>query len=80
MVFDVYDPYVKLGTYLLYPSFKIIKTGAKSIFTYFNGSISSTFYNSGIFKTIYIPFGIENITNNENKEKLIINAINSITK
>lgn len=76
MSFDLADNFSNNGIYVPFGSFDLVHESAQPILVYYGGEIASTFYQGSTFKSIFLPFGIDNIT----RSTVRIDLINRMIK
>lgn len=59
--FDLYDTLGNNGIFVPFGSFTPIKEGVIPIFQYYSGEIAATLFQTKTYRSIYLPFGIDNI-------------------
>lgn len=59
--FDLSDTLGNNGIFVPFGSFVPLKEGVIPIFQYYSGEIASTLYQTKAFRSIFLPFGIDNI-------------------
>jgi subtilisin family serine protease len=80
LVFDLFDPLVEGTTYITYPTFEALKDGVTPLLKYLNGDeISTMLYNSGKFKSILMPFGIDNVFSSDVRQKIITGLVYTLS-
>lgn len=80
LVFDLYDPLVEGSTFITFPTFEPVKDGVTPLFTYLNGgAISTILFSTDKFRSILMPFGIENVYSSDVRQKIIVGLINTLS-
>ncbi|HPJ11852.1 MAG TPA: S8 family serine peptidase [Caldisericia bacterium] len=71
MYFDIYNSLEQDGFYITYPAFETTSSHSKSILQYASGKLCANFHDNGTFRCIYLPFGLDNLTNSDIRIKLV---------
>lgn len=80
LIFDLFDPLVDGTTYITYPAFNPVKYGVTPLLKYLNGGeISTVLYDEGKFKSILMPFGIDNVFSSDVRQKIIIGLVYTLS-
>jgi hypothetical protein len=71
MYFDIYNSLEQDGLYITYPAFNATSPQSNSILQYASGKLCASFHDNGTFRTIYLPFGLDNLTNSDIRIQLV---------
>jgi len=71
MYFDLYNSLEQDGLYITFPEFEATSPYAKPLFHYASQKFCSSYFDNGTYRAIYIPFGLDNLTNSDIRIKLI---------
>jgi hypothetical protein len=59
--FDLGDNFSNNGIYVPFGSFELLDNNVQPLLQYYGGEIATTYYQGSTFKSIFIPFGIDNM-------------------
>jgi hypothetical protein len=59
--FDISDSLSNNGIYVPFGSFELLNNSVQPLLLYYSGEIACTYYQGESFKSIYLPFGLENM-------------------
>jgi hypothetical protein len=76
LFFDISDNFSENGIYVPFGSFEQLDPSVQPLFQYYSGEIASTYFKGSTFKSIFIPFGIDNIM----RSTLRIDVLNRMIK
>lgn len=62
MLLDLSDSMTDSGIFTPYPSLTIRNDQVVTVFSYLSGKVSSTYFEQDNFRTLYITFGLDNLT------------------
>jgi hypothetical protein len=79
LIFDLYDPLVQGTTYITFPSLEPVSDGVKPLFRYLSGAISTTLFEKQNFRSIMMPFGIDNVYSSETRQKILTGLIYTLS-
>jgi subtilisin family serine protease len=71
MYFDLYNSLEQDGLYITFPEFEPTSPYAKPLFQYASQKFCSSYFDNGTYRAIYLPFGLDNLTNSDIRIKLI---------
>lgn len=79
LLFDLYDPLAEGTTYITFPSLELLNDNVKPLFRYLSGAVSTTLFDAVNFKSIIMPFGIDNVYSAETRQKILTGLIYSLS-
>ncbi|MDD4614199.1 MAG: S8 family serine peptidase [Caldisericia bacterium] len=71
MYFDLYNSLEQDGLYITFPEFEPTNPNTKPLFQYASQKLCSSYFDNGVYRAIYLPFGLDNITNTDVRIKVV---------
>jgi len=78
MTIDLFDSMIDNGILTPYPSLTLLDEKVIPVFSYVSGKPSSSFYEKDSFRTLYITFGLDNLTKTNTRLELVSKSIQMV--
>ena len=79
LYFDIYNALEQDGFYIPYGSFAKTTDTTKPLLQYASGKLCASFYENSTFRSIYVPFGVDNVMNPDARIAILQKGIELLT-
>lgn len=79
LYFDIYNALEQDGFYIPYGSFAKTTDITKPLLQYASGKLCASFYENSTFRSIYVPFGVDNVMNPDARIDILQKGIELLT-